>query len=112
MDAIQVDGRSIDLNNHGYLVNFEEWDKEVAETMARRDHLTLTRCHWIAINFMRDFYREYEVPPSHHALLKAVGKQIYDNGCSKKDLDKFFPLGGCKHACRLAGLPDHYCHSC
>jgi tRNA 2-thiouridine synthesizing protein E len=112
MQSIQVGNRAIELNDKGYLLNFEDWDKSVAETMAKLDHLTLTRCHWIAIDFMRDFYRQFEIPPSPHALLKAVGDQIYENGCSRQDLESIFPKGGCKHACRLAGLPDAYCHSC
>ncbi|MCB1828733.1 MAG: TusE/DsrC/DsvC family sulfur relay protein [Chromatiaceae bacterium] len=112
MHSIQVDGRDIPLNDDGYLVNFEDWDRSVAETLAGIDHLTLTRCHWVAIDYMRDFYRQFEIPPSSRVLLKAVGDQIYENGCSKRDLDRIFPKGGCKHACRLAGLPEAYCHAC
>ena len=112
MHSIQVDGREIRLNDGGYLVNFEDWDKSVAEELANLDKLTLTRCHWVAIDYLRDFYRQFEIPPSSRTLLKAVGDQIYENGCSKKDLDKIFPKGGCRHACRLAGLPDAYCHAC
>ena len=85
---------------------------DVAEALARADHLTLTHCHWIAIDFMRDFYRQYEIPPSARALIRAVGEQISEHGCNNKMLEKIFPKGGCRHACRLAGLPDAYCHSC
>ncbi|MCP5406337.1 MAG: TusE/DsrC/DsvC family sulfur relay protein [Chromatiaceae bacterium] len=112
MYNIQVDGRDIQLNDEGYLVNFEDWDRSVAETLAAVDKLTLTECHWVAIDFMRDFYRQYEIPPSSRALLKAVGNKIYENGCSRRDLEKMFPKGGCDHACRLAGLPEAYCHAC
>ncbi|MCP4284999.1 MAG: TusE/DsrC/DsvC family sulfur relay protein [Gammaproteobacteria bacterium] len=112
MNNVQVDGREIQLNDKGYLVNFEDWDINVAETLAGMDKLTLTRCHWVAIDFMREFYRQFEIPPSPRVLLKAVGNQIYENGCSRRDLDRIFPNGGCKHACRLAGLPDAYCHAC
>lgn len=112
MATIQIEGRNIELNAKGYLVNFEDWDAAVAEELAKIDHLALSRCHWIAIDFMRDFYRQYEIPPSPRALIKAVGEQIAEQGCNKKTLEQIFPLGGCKHACRLAGLPDAYCHSC
>jgi tRNA 2-thiouridine synthesizing protein E len=112
MSTIEVEGRHVELNNKGYLVNFEDWDKDVAETMAKIDHLSLSKCHWIAIDFMRDFYREYEIPPSPRALLIAVGDLIHEHGCTRKDLNEIFPKGGCKHACRIAGLPDAYCHSC
>ena len=112
MHTLQVEGRAVRLNDKGYLIDFEDWDKEVAEAMAHADHLTLTHCHWVAIDFLRDFYRRYEIPPSARSLIRAVGDQISEHGCSKKTLDTIFPLGGCKHACRLAGLPDAYCHSC
>ncbi|MCB1852465.1 MAG: TusE/DsrC/DsvC family sulfur relay protein [Gammaproteobacteria bacterium] len=112
MASIQLNGREIRLNDKGYLANFEDWDQSVAEALASLDQMNLTRCHWIAINFLRDFYRKFEVPPSPRILLKAVGNQISENGCSRKDLDLIFPKGGCKHACRLAGLPDAYCHAC
>lgn len=112
MHSIQVDGRDIQLNDDGYLVNFEDWDRSVAETLAGIDHLTLTGCHWVAIDYMRDFYRQFEIPPSSRVLLRAVGDQIYENGCSRKELDRIFPKGGCKQACRLAGLPEAYCHAC
>ncbi len=112
MQTLQVNGRYVELNDKGYLLHFEDWNKSVAEAMARTDELPLTHCHWIAIEFMRDFYRKYEVPPSARSLIKAVGEQISEHGCSKRTIDKIFPKGGCQHACRLAGLPDAYCHSC
>lgn len=68
MQTLTVEGRQIELNDKGYLVNFEDWDKDVAEALARADHLTLTHCHWIAIDFMRDFYRQYEIPLQHERL--------------------------------------------
>lgn len=63
MASIQLNGREIRLNDKGYLANFEDWDQSVAEALASQDQMNLTRCHWIAINFLRDFYRKFEVPP-------------------------------------------------
>ena len=112
MNQLNVNGRSVQLNQKGYLLSFQDWDENVAEEMANHDGLELSDSHWTAIRFVREFYQMYEVPPSPHILIKHVGEQIREWGCSRKDLEKIFPMGGCKHVCRLAGLPESYCHSC
>jgi len=111
-NVIQVGEKQIKINQEGYLVNFGDWNEETAKAMAEVDHLELSDCHWIAINFMRNFYREYEVPPPPRVVIKAIGDKINARGCSNKTLEQTFPLGGCKQACRLAGLPAYYCHAC
>jgi tRNA 2-thiouridine synthesizing protein E len=46
-------------------------------------------------------------------VIKAVGEKLIQNArCTRKALEALFPQGGCKQACRIAGLPDYYCHSC
>ena len=110
--VIEVGEREILVNKDGYLINFDDWDENVAKTMAEIDHLELTDCHWAAINFLREYFSEYEVPPSPRVVIKKVGDKINAWGCTNKTLEQAFPLGGCKHACRLAGLPSYYCHAC
>lgn len=110
--VIEVAGRQIQVNQDGYLINFEDWSEDVAMTMAEIDRLELTDCHWAAINFLRDYFNEYEVPPSPRVVIKQVGNKIDAWGCTNKTLEQAFPQGGCKHACRLAGLPSYYCHAC
>ena len=111
-NLIRVGDREIEVNQEGYLVNFDDWDAEVAKTMAAIDHLELSSCHWEAIKFLREYYTEYEIPPSPRVVIKAIGDKINTWGCTSKNLEQAFPLGGCKHACRLAGLPSYYCHAC
>ena len=111
-NVLQVGEKQVAVNHKGYLINFDAWNEDFAKTVAERDHLKLKKCHWEAINFLRNFYREYEVPPSPRIIIKAIGDKINSWGCTNKDLEKAFPLGGCKQACRLAGLPYHYCHVC
>ena len=111
-NMVQVGGKQVAVNNKGYLINFDDWDKDFAETMSAIDNLKLSECHWEAINFLRDFYREYQIPPHPRVVIKAIGDKVSSWGCTRKDLENAFPLGGCKQACRLAGLPFYYCHSC
>ncbi|MES9960823.1 MAG: TusE/DsrC/DsvC family sulfur relay protein [Sedimenticola sp.] len=112
MNQLEVNGRTVPLNPHGFLVSFDDWDESVAREMAIHDGLELTDCHWAAIRFAREFYYEFDVPPSPRILINEVGEKIREWGCTRKTLEEVFPKGGCKHVCRLAGLPAAYCHSC
>jgi len=111
-NIIKIKGQEIHINKDGYLINFDDWNEDIAKEMAATDQLELSECHWLTLNFLRDFFREYEVPPSPHIVKKEIGEKISSWGCTNKTLEKAFPMGGCKQACRLAGLPEHYCHAC
>jgi len=113
MSAMQIAGRELAVNHKGYLVDFDAWDKEVAEAIAKEEGLTLSECHWAVINFLRDYYGEFEHPPSPRLVIKGIGERLTMNApCTRKTLEALFPTGGCKPACRIAGLPDYYCHAC
>ncbi len=104
--------RDIELSDDGFLVNFNDWEPEVAQMLAEEDDLELVECHWAALNFIRQYYREFQVPPSPKIIVQEVGSQLGPERCSFKTLARLFPLGGGRHACRLAGLPIAYCHAC
>ena len=112
MTHIDVGGRSIELSNKGFLVCVDEWSETVAETLAQEEGVALEDCHWQVIRFMREFYAEYEVNPSPRNIIKAIGNHLTTGKCTRKVFDELFPDGGCKQACRIAGLPNYYCHSC
>lgn len=112
MSHIDVDGKNIKLNSEGFLVNFDDWDEEVAETLAQQDKLTLTTCHWEALRYFREYYTEYQMNPSPRIVVRTVGEKLTAGKCSSKTLDELFPLGGCRQASRLAGLPHYYRHAC
>ncbi|MGA7980148.1 MAG: TusE/DsrC/DsvC family sulfur relay protein [Chromatiaceae bacterium] len=112
MSAVQIADRRVELNAKGHLARFDDWDRDVAEGLAEAEGLTLTKCHWAVIEFLRDYYATFEHPPSPRLIIKAVGAQLTMNApCTRKTLDALFPDGGCKQACRVAGLPDYYCHA-
>lgn len=112
MQFTQISGQHIELNGQGFLANYEDWNRDLAMAIAHEDGLDLTECHWTAINFMREFYKTYEIPPSPRVIIKAVGDKLTAGTCTRRTLEALFPKGGCKQACRIAGLPDYYCHSC
>lgn len=113
MSTSLISARDLSFNRHGFLAVFSDWDEEVAKALAAEEGLALTPCHWSVIQFMRDYYRENDIPPSPRIIVKGVGDRVSPHApCRRKHLEALFPNGGCRQACRIAGLPRHYCHSC
>ena len=113
MQALEVNGKNVALNSRGMMLHFDEWNEDIAKAIAHEDGLDLQDCHWAAIKFLRDYFMEFEVPPSPRVMIQAVGDKLTTTGkCNGKTLKQLFPKGGCKHACRIAGLPREYCNAC
>ena len=70
MLAIEVNGSAVPLNSEGLLRNPEDWDESVARAIAAEDGLELNDCHWAAINFLRQYYHEYDIPPSPRIMIR------------------------------------------
>lgn len=105
MATIDVDGKSFEVDEEGYLVNLGEWEKGVAIVMSKEDDLELTDEHWDIIDFLREYYEEYQIAPAVRVLTKAVGKKLGKEKGNSKYLYGLFPYGPGKQACRYAGLP-------
>ena len=58
---------SLEFNSKGYLVNFDAWSKDFAIQMAKEHGVELSDCHWLIINFLRDYYTEYGIALIFHA---------------------------------------------
>lgn len=105
MPFIEFQGKQIEVDEDGYLVNLSDWSKELAEYMASKDGIALTDAHWEIINFLRDYYQKYQIAPMIKILVKEVGKVMGPDKGNTKYLYQLFPDGPAKQACRYAGLP-------
>lgn len=103
--AIEVDGKTVETDEEGYLVNLAEWTEACASVLAAQDELELTESHWEVINFLREYYDEYQIAPAVRVLTKAIGKKLGPEKGNSKYLYELFPYGPAKQACRFAGLP-------
>jgi tRNA 2-thiouridine synthesizing protein E len=102
---IEVNGKSFETDEEGYLSNLNEWEPEVATAMAEAEDCNLTDEHWDIINFLREYYEEYQIAPAVRVLTKAVGKRLGKDKGNSKYLYELFPYGPGKQACKYAGLP-------
>ncbi|MEN8219017.1 MAG: TusE/DsrC/DsvC family sulfur relay protein [Pseudomonadota bacterium] len=103
--AIEVNGKTIELDEEGYLSNLADWNEEAAKILASQDDIELSNNHWEVINFLRDYYDEYQIAPAVRVLTKAIGKKLGKDKGNSKYLYELFPYGPAKQACRFAGLP-------
>ncbi len=103
--ALEVNGKSIATDEEGYLENLADWTPDIAEAMAKSEDVSLTAEHWEILNFLREYYEEYQIAPAVRVLTKAVGKRLGADKGNSKYLYLLFPYGPGKQACKYAGLP-------
>ncbi|WP_294791757.1 TusE/DsrC/DsvC family sulfur relay protein, partial [uncultured Haemophilus sp.] len=81
---ITVQGKQIETDTSGYLLNIADWNEEVAKHIAQLEGLELTDAHWEVIYFVRDFYQEYNTSPAIRMLVKAMSEKLgADKGNSR-----------------------------
>jgi dissimilatory sulfite reductase related protein len=103
--GIEVKGRQFETDEEGYLVNLADWDEEVGAAIATQEKIDMTPNHWEVVNFLRDYYNEYQIAPAVRVLTKAIGKKLGAEKGSSQYLYELFPYGPAKQACKIAGLP-------
>lgn len=96
---------SIETDHEGYLMSRADWSRELAEQLATADNIDLTDAHWEVIDFLQEYYDNYEIAPAIRILTKQIGKRFGKEKGNSKYLYELFPKGPAKQACRYAGLP-------
>jgi tRNA 2-thiouridine synthesizing protein E len=102
---LEFNNKTIETDKQGYLLDHALWSKELAPVLAKQENIALTEQHWEVINFVRDFYLEYNTSPAIRMLVKAMAKALGEDKGNSIDLYKLFPKGPAKQATKIAGLP-------
>jgi TusE/DsrC/DsvC family sulfur relay protein len=103
--ALEVNGKSIELDNNGNLQDPTLWDEDVARALAARDSLELAQEHFDVLNYLRSQYFDNNgEQPMERAINKGMS-EIWGRKVSSKDLYQLFPGAPSKQGNRIAGLP-------
>jgi len=92
-------------DKQGFLRNLNDWNKDVALTIARESGIEMTEAHWAIINTLRNFYLETGVSPAMRILVKLVREKLGEDKGNSIYLMQLFPGSPAKVASKIAGLP-------
>ena len=102
---IEFEQNKIETDKAGYLLRVDDWKKELADTLAASENIELTAAHWEVVNFVREFYLEFNTSPAIRALVKAMAAKFGPEKGNSRYLQRLFPKGPAKQATKIAGLP-------
>lgn len=89
----------VEVDEDGFIIEPECWNEDVARAFAVAEGIEeLIDEHWRVINYLRDYYQQFQVAPM-------ISKLCKETGCSLKRIYELFPAGPAKGACKVAGLP-------
>ena len=98
MEWFEYGNVKIQVDEDGFMQEPALWNEEVASALASTEGVAeLTEEHWKIVNYLRDYYAEFQIAPMVRKLCKQTGfplKKIYE----------LFPSGPAKGACKVAGL--------
>jgi tRNA 2-thiouridine synthesizing protein E len=103
--SYMLHGNAFEHDEEGYLKDLSIWNKELAELIAQSENIQMTPEHWEVVDFLREYYEEYQIAPAIRILVKEMKKKFGNDRGDQKYLYSLFPYGPAKQACKIAGLP-------
>ena len=99
MPVIDMAGTQVQVDDEGFLTEYDEWSEELASQLAANIGITkLQDGHWSAITFLREDY----AAEGETATLRRVSTV---GGIPTKELFTLFPKTPAKKMAYVAGLP-------
>jgi tRNA 2-thiouridine synthesizing protein E len=100
MPMFDYEGKKIQLDDEGYLENFEDWDEKVACALAEREEVGKTcplgEQQMEILRFIREYYKKFGSVP----VVRAVCTHVHQpSHCEYIEFPD--PIA----ACKIAGIP-------
>jgi tRNA 2-thiouridine synthesizing protein E len=103
--AYELNGTTVEADEEGYIIDISVWSPELAVLIAESENIEMGNDAWEVVNFLRNYYEEYQIAPAVRVLTKAIKKSLGADKGNSKYLYELFPYGPAKQACKIAGLP-------
>ena len=103
MPTATINGSNVHVDDEGFLTEYDEWNEDLAKTLAAQIGIDLTDAHWKAIRFLREDYKTQ----GETATIRRVSTV---GGIPTKELFTLFPKKPAKKMAYIAGLPKP--HGC
>lgn len=99
MSTRTIAGKTVEVNEEGYMTKPMEWTQEIAVELAKEEGLPeLTPAHWKIIDFAR------EKALSNGGAAPTLRTITSYAGVTTKELFTLFPKGPAKKVAKIAGL--------
>lgn len=97
MPTKEIAGVTINVDDNGYMTNFDQWNKEIAQALAKENNIDeLTPKHWEVIEYIQKSVKDGVA-----LSIRKVGKSgVVDI----KTLYELFPDGPLKKATLISGV--------
>jgi len=105
MNALDIRGHVVSLDDEGFLADLNEWSEPVALALAQREGIELTPDHWQILALLRAFYEQYQLSPATRPLVKYAALHLGPEKGNSSHLNRLFNGTPAKLAAKLAGLP-------
>lgn len=93
-----ISGKTVKVNEEGYLTDFSQWDKSIALEIAKEESIAeLSPKHWEVIEYLQGQFKQ-EIPLSIRKISKSGVVDI-------EEFYALFPQGPLKKASKIAGIP-------
>jgi len=102
-EFLEVDGKQIAVDMHGFLIDPRDWNQQVAKKQAELSEVEMSDEHWLVVNYIREQYEYSQCVPEARHILKYMKEKLGKDRSTRKYLYSLFPYGYAIQACRIAG---------
>ncbi len=98
MATKSICGKTVQINEEGFMTNPAEWDKDIAVELAKEEGIAqLSDAHWKVIDFCRKEGAKSGKAPTLRQITTGTG-------LTTKELFGLYPKGPAKKVARISGL--------
>ena len=91
--SYQLNGTTIEHDEEGFITDISLWSKDLAGLIAEDEDIDMSDDHWEVVNFLRNYYEEYQIAPAIRVLTKAIKKTLGPEKGNSQYLYELFPYG-------------------
>jgi TusE/DsrC/DsvC family sulfur relay protein len=103
MPTATIAGQEVQINEEGFLTEYDEWSEDIATELAANIGVEMTDDHWAVIKWLREDFKEKGETATTRRVQNA-------GGFPTKQQFQLFPKKPAKKMAYIAGLPKP--HGC
>ena len=94
----------VQTDDDGFLLDPDDWTKDIANEMAVKEELELTEDRWNLVRIIREYYYENDSVPELRKVLKQLKTELGPEKATRKYVYALFRCGDGQRGCKIAGM--------